>query len=95
MANLISSLRGEVLQLVERHEHPPRATRRRLVGYLWEAPLTAQRASTEAPFPQPNLSETRVGNTRLLGGFIAHKAGPAKTKLRTAHALTGEAAIVQ
>ena len=34
MANLISSLGGGRLPLaVERHDHPPRETRRRLVGY--------------------------------------------------------------
>ena len=33
MANLIRSRSAEVLPLVERHQHPPRATGRRLVGY--------------------------------------------------------------
>ena len=37
-----------MLPLVERHQNRTKAR------WLWEAPLTAQRASAEAPFPQPN-----------------------------------------
>ena len=57
MANLIRSLRTRrcFRQLVERCPRAaPSQGNRTKARWLWEAPLTAQRASAEAPFPQPN-----------------------------------------
>ena len=52
MANLIRSLRGGASAC--RAAPAPSQGNRTKARWLWEAPLTAQRASAEAPFPQPN-----------------------------------------
>ena len=52
MANLISSLGGGASTC--RAARAPSQGNQTKARWLWEAPLTAQRASAEAPFPQPN-----------------------------------------
>ena len=52
MANLIRSLRGGASAC--RAAPAPSQGNQTKARWLWEAPLTAQRASAEAPFPQPN-----------------------------------------
>ena len=52
MVNLISSVRGGAATC--RAEPAPSEGNQTKARWLWEAPLTAQRASAEAPFPQPN-----------------------------------------
>ena len=52
MANLISSLGGGASAC--RAARAPSQGNQTKARWLWEAPLTAQRASAEAPFPQPN-----------------------------------------
>ena len=52
MANLISSLGGGASAC--RAARSPSQGNQTKARWLWEAPLTAQRASAEAPFPQPN-----------------------------------------
>ena len=52
MPNLIRSLRGGASAC--RAARAPSQGNQTKGRWLWEAPLTAQRASAEAPFPQPN-----------------------------------------
>ena len=54
MANLISSLGGGASGSACRAARSPSQGNQTKARWLWEAPLTAQRASAEAPFPQPN-----------------------------------------
>ena len=52
IATLFSSLRGGAAAC--RAARAPSQGNQTKARWLWEAPLTAQRASAEAPFPQPN-----------------------------------------
>ena len=52
IATLFSSLRGGAAAC--RAARAPSVANQKKDRWPWEAPLTAQRASAEAPFPQPN-----------------------------------------
>ena len=63
MANLIRPLRGGASAC--RAAPAPSQGNQTKARWLWEAPLTAQRASAEAPFPQPNDAVCPVPVHRL------------------------------